>query len=124
MATLVDTSVLVAALHTSDSLHEKAITALAEVEKPLLIHEYVALETATVLMIRAGKPKADAFLASVLAYEDFELLYSSETLFSATATAFMAKNHKLSFADSALVSLSGTYEVLTFDKALIRALKA
>jgi predicted nucleic acid-binding protein len=117
MGTLVDSNVLIASRNDKDALFARAIEALEAAAKPLVLHEYVVLETATVLMVRAGKAMADDFVRFVLKNADFSLLLSSETEFLSAADTFMKTRSKLSFADSALLSLSSQYPVLTFDKA-------
>ncbi|MDB5237602.1 MAG: hypothetical protein JWL88_704 [Parcubacteria group bacterium] len=123
MGTLVDSSVLVASRNNKDSLFNQAIEALRSAEKPLILHEYVVLETATVLMTRAGKPLADTFVNNVLGNADFQLLRSSEADFISTIEAFTQTRTKLSFTDVALLTLSSQYTILTFDKALERAIR-
>jgi len=118
----IDASVLVAAFVVDDGLHERALKELALVPRPFLIHEYVALETATVLGMRYGKDIADTFMEAVLHNADFELVPSSVAFFRETAGVFI-ENKKLSFTDAALLALSSEYQVVTFDEALGRAIK-
>lgn len=122
MEILVDTNVLVSAFNTKDSLHEKAVRIMDECPKPFVLHEYVVLETTTVLMNRASKAVADAFLKSTFDSADSWILYSNQSAFLDVSEAFL--KHKLSFADAALLALSDEYNVLTFDKALQKAIQA
>ena len=121
--TLVDTNVFVAAFNGSDALHSRAVKALAAIERPYILHEYVALETATVLMMRVSKAAADIFIQGALHNAEFRLVLSSETGFQRTAKTFVLNRSKLSFTDTALLALSSDYDVLTFDEALNRAIK-
>lgn len=123
MGTLVDSSVLVASKNQKDALHTRAVTALKNAELPLIVHEYVLLETATVLMIRANKTTADEFVRQMLGNAAFSILFSSQIPFFAAAKTFVTERGKLSFTDAALLSLSGLYPVLTFDDALTKAIK-
>ncbi|MDB5265011.1 MAG: hypothetical protein JWN64_582 [Parcubacteria group bacterium] len=119
----IDTSVLISFFNEKDSLHERAQLILREIQKPLLVHEYVVLETATVLMNRVGKSSADEFMRITLGNADFELHLSSEVGFLASAETFVQNQNKLSFVDTALLSLSGTSQIITFDEELNRAIK-
>lgn len=122
--TLIDSNVLVAFFHEDDSLHEKALKATFATPRPLIIHEYVMLETATILMLRAGKALADTFIRTVLGNADFSILHSTTPTFLLAIKSFMgSKTKQLSFADAALLALSPAYSVLTFDDALNRAIK-
>ena len=121
---IVDTSVLVAAFNEEDALHKRAVKVMDDCPKPFFLHEYVVLETATVLMSRINKQSADDFLDMTLTNADLRVLHSSAYLFLKTIDSFNeSKNKQLSFVDSALLSLSGEYTVLTFDDALNRAIK-
>jgi predicted nucleic acid-binding protein len=122
--TLVDSSVLVAFYSEEDSLHERAKKALFSAERPFVVHEYIAIETITVLMQQLGKAAADIFVDTLLHNADYEMLYMFDTGFIFAASEFRkVKTKQLSFADSALLSLAEGYTVLTFDEALNRALK-
>ncbi len=119
----IDSSVLVGFFNEKDSLHKKAQTVMQAANKPLLIHEYIALETASVLLVRAGKVTADAFLKQVLNNTNFNYVISDEVSFLEAAELFMRNKSKLSFIDIKLLVLSRTNEVITFDDALARAIK-
>ena len=75
-------------------------------------------------MIRKQKHSADEFVEEILRGGEFTLLPSSPSLFDAAARLFLASPKKLSFVDCALVVLSREYTVLTFDKALAKAIQA
>src|SRR3989344_5333982 len=123
MAALIDSSVLVAYFNDEDALHGRARELLPSVARPLCIYEYVVLETATVLMTRASKSLADSFIRVVFGNADFQLIFSSEISFVVTTETFLASRSRLSFTDAALLALSREYDVVTFDKALERAIK-
>ncbi len=121
---LIDSSVLVAFFNEQDPLHGRALTTMLSAPRPLIIHEYIFLETATVLMSRADKKTADAFIHSMLTNADIKILHTSEAIFLLTIKAFTGnKTKQLSFADAALLALSKRYSILTFDDALNRAIK-
>ena len=122
--TLIDSNVLIAFFHEDDALHEKAVKLMLAAPRPLIVHEYVVLETATILMLRAGKSLADAFIRTVLGNADFSMLHSTTPTFLLGIKNFIgSKTKQLSFADAALLALSPAYSVLTFDEALNRAIK-
>ena len=125
MAVVADANVLVAAANASDSLHSRAARAIAEAAKPIYIPEYAAVEIVTVLSRTIGKDIADSFLRQLIAEnDDFEFLASSPALFAAAAHLFISQRTHLSLVDCALLALSSEYEILTFDKALSKAIRA
>ena len=124
MTTVVDSSVLVAGLHREDALHVHGKTALEESEKPILVPEYIAIETATTLIRVAGKPIADIFVRSLFDNKDILVLPSSLEQFAEAVETFLSSNGKLSFIDCSLLALSRSHEVVTFDKVLAKAIKA
>ena len=121
---VLDSSIFVAALHSEDTLHERGKTVLAEIEKPIEVPEYVAVETATVLTRVAGKAAANAFVRSLFDNRDILILLSSPEQFAATADRFLSSNGKLSFVDCTLLALSPTHTIITFDKTLARAIES
>ncbi len=121
-ANFIDSSVLIAFFKEDDSLHERAFQVIRDGAKPVLVHEYVALETATVLMVKAGKEVADEFMKVLLTNADFKPVFSNETHFFLTAHKFIANKTQLSFTDAALLELSAAFPVITFDKALQKAM--
>lgn len=120
---LIDSSVLVGAANTKDSLHTRAVKLLLECPKPVAVHEYAVLETAAVLMTRADKRTADAFLQGILQNPDITIVWSSPSSFLSGVEEFLGTRAKLSLVDSTSLALSSEYEVLTFDEALNRAIK-
>ena len=124
MAHIVDSSVLIAALHETDSQHQRGLMVLKEAPRPIIVPEYIVAETATMLMIRKQKHSADEFVEEILRGGEFTLLPSSPSLFDAAARLFITSSKKLSFVDCALIALSDEYTVLTFDKALTKAIHA
>lgn len=124
MESLVDSSVLVALFNEKDSLHDKALKIILTAPRPLVVHEYIFLESATVLMSRADKQIADSFIMNILTNADIKILHSSESIFLLTIKHFMEnKTKQLSFIDAALLALSKEYTILSFDDALNKAIK-
>ena len=120
---VVDSSALIALYNEKDSLHAAASEVLERAQKPLFVPEYVAVETASVLNRKANKRTADAFLRSLFDNRDIVVLPSSAEQFIAAVEAFLTKGGKLSFTDAALLALSRSYSVITFDAALARAIE-
>ena len=124
MQTVVDSSVLVAAINSKDSQHKQGFAKLRAAEKPIVVPEYVVAETCAVLVQKASKHLADEFVREMGSNRDFRLLFSTPELFIAPAQQFLSVREKLSFVDCALLALSGEYEILTFDKGLNNAIRA
>ena len=123
MGHVADANVLIAAINESDTLFLRAKEIIIAAAKPILIPEYVAVECVTVIARNINKSTADLFLnRTFVGNDDFTLLPSSPQLFAVAAKEFLTAHKRLSFVDCALVVLSREYTVLTFDKALAKAL--
>jgi predicted nucleic acid-binding protein len=129
MPTLVlDTSVLISAHNDREENHLKAKAILASIADrrwdSVLLHEYVFLEVVTVLAARRSFAKAVEVGEALLASTEIELVSSSEDFTSVWQTFRNQAKGKLSFADSALVSLArgrSATHVATFDRDLLKA---
>ena len=124
MQTVVDSSVLIAAINANDSQHERGVADIRKAEKPIVVPEYVVAETCAFLVQKASKHLADDFMREMGSNRDFRLLFSKPEFFIASAQEFLSTREKLSFADCALVVLARKYHVLTFDRTLEKAIKA
>lgn len=121
--TILDTSVWIALFHKEDSQHKKAL-ALTTKLKEIVVPEYVILEVCTVLRAKAGGGVAEQFLEYALNSDNVTVLYSDSKLFGGTTKLFQhTHSKKLSFVDTALLYLSRTHDVVTFDKELARAIE-
>ena len=119
-----DASVWIAYLNRNDSQHDKATKAFAVLVGPLLLPEYILLEVYTVLVTRVDKTHADAFLRLVTDNRDVHVLLTEEAFFlTVVATCQERRRARLSFADVALLVLSKTHTVVTFDRALAKLIK-
>lgn len=119
-----DASVWIAYLNQNDSQHSKALKAFAAHKGPLLLPEYILLEVYTVLVTRVSKTTADAFLRLTTDNRDVHILLTEEAFFlTVIATCQEQRRTRLSFADVALLVLSKTHTVVTFDRALERLIK-
>ncbi len=120
---VVDSSVWVALYNELDNQHQKAVglsASLSDVALP----EYVLLETCTLLLAKAGEDAAEKFLEYSLDSAEVTVLYSSPDFVQETVRLFRRlKNRKLSFVDISLLLLSQSHEVVTFDKALQKAIQ-
>ena len=123
MQTVVDSSVLIAAINIKDSQHEAGVEELKRAQKPIIVPEYVVAETCAVLIQKADKSLADDFIREMGSNRDFRLLFSTPEFFIATAQKFLSVREKLSFVDCALVILGRKHDVITFDKVLARAVR-
>lgn len=113
---ILDTSVWVAFLNTEDSQHTKAQKLMDEMTDQVLVPEYVLVETASVLKNYRRHAEAIEFVKMTLA--DAATFISSDSLVYETGELFCSRNDGLSFIDTALLVLSETYRVITFDKRL------
>jgi len=121
---VLDSNVWIALYNESDSQHQRALRLSASFSN-VAISEYVLLETCTLLLTKAGPAAAEKFLAYSLDSADVTILYSSPDFFHETAHFFRRlKNKKLSFVDVSLLMLSESHKVVTFDRALVNAIKA
>ncbi|MEK7084773.1 MAG: PIN domain-containing protein [Patescibacteria group bacterium] len=121
---ILDTNIWVAYAYQQDSQHAKANQLMQNIPTPIVLPEYVLMETCTVLTARAGKSTTDIFLDRTLNNQDITLLYAHDDFFRNVLTQFQTSIiHHLSFIDISLLFLSQTYTVHTFDQDLARAIK-
>lgn len=118
-----DANVWIAIFNVDDSLHNKAKLIPETITQTVLLPEYIVVETCNVLMQRADKTVADSFIKSLENNKDVEILYAGRETFISTCATFKQIQHKkLFFVDTFLLYLSNTHEVITFDKALNKAI--
>jgi len=123
--TILDSNVWIGFLYKDDALHKKAEKIFQLCEKPIVIPEYIAIETSSVLSQKAGKRIADGFLELIMQSKDVEALFAEDQFFIEVIEFFKhGKEKRLSFIDVALLYLSRSYQIITFDKNLEKALKA
>lgn len=122
---ILDANIWIAYLYTDDTLHKQAVRLIENVsERPVTIFEYSIVEAVTVLAQRAGKETANRFLELMQDNRDIEILLSSPELFEAIVACYKTHTERaLSFADYALLYLSRTTPVATFDNKLRNAIK-
>ncbi|NIA09603.1 MAG: PIN domain-containing protein [Nitrospiraceae bacterium] len=114
-----DSCVWIAFLNKADSQHTKAAKVLAENNDKIVMTEYILLEVASVLCLRAGKSRADKFLKIVMNNKDIKIITSDKTFLLGTINEFLRyKTKYLSFVDFSLVYLSKQYKIITFDEKL------
>lgn len=122
---MIDSNIWIAYLYTDDALHERAVRFVEQTaERPLIVFEYQVVETVTLLARCSGKALADSFLNALRNSNEIKIMLSSPELFGAIAHCY--KNHAqraLSFADYALLYLSQSTTVATFDTKLRNAIK-
>ena len=117
---VLDSSVWIAFLHNEDSQHGKAKKLMFEIKDQILVPEYVLIETASVLKNYKRTTEAIEFVRTIL--KDAGMFLPSNTLAYETGILFCDRKDTLSFIDTALLALSREYRVITFDKALARAM--
>ena len=122
--TILDSNIWIGYLDTNDSLHARAAVVCAGTERPFILPEYVLVEIITIITYKRGKQAADNFIKSIDNNEAIELLPSDPEFLKEILKFFCESvTSKLSLTDTALLYLSQTYTVLTFDKQLARAIK-
>lgn len=122
--TILDSNVWIAFLYIDDALHKNAQKVLTLCEKPIFIPEYIIIETSSVLSQKAGKKIADTFLEMIMQSKDIEVLFAQDQFFVEVINFYRKHQEKrLSFIDFTLLYLSGSYQVITFDKVLQRAIR-
>ncbi len=118
---VLDSCVWIAYLHKEDSQHEKACVLLNTSEVRVHVPEYVLVEVVQALSNKGRRQQAVNFLDRVLS--DPSVFIPVADLVYDTAVRFRKdEKGKLSFVDMALLVLSERYDVITFDKHLVRAL--
>ena len=122
--TILDSNVWIAFFNESDNQHKKAEKVFRKIGDSIIITEYVILEVASVLTIRASKNIADKFIEFVVDNENIKILLSNENSFKRIVKNFLNyPKSNLSFVDISLLNLSGKYDIITFDKNLEKAVK-
>lgn len=120
--TILDSSVWIAFFHEADSQHVKALRVFKALSSKILLLDYIILEVASVLAMRASKGIADLFLERVLDNAAIDVSVCDQDQFFDFCDRYRhLPDEKLSFVDSVLLSLSARHDVVTFDIALKRA---
>lgn len=118
---ILDSNVWLAYFIEDDSQHDKAVVVFSNITETILMPEYVLLEVSTLLRSKKHNVKAVDFCRKMITNR--ETFLHSMPLVGETADTFCKRNDKLSFVDTALLVLSKEYTVITFDKALQKAIK-
>lgn len=119
-----DSNVWIAFFNKEDSQNKKALEIVIREKDNIAITEYIILEVASVVAIKAGKNLADKFLEFILNNNNIKVLLSSNDFFYNTVENFIkTESKKLSFVDISLLYLSNTYKIITFDKDLAKLIK-
>lgn len=119
-----DSNVWIAFFNKEDSQNKKALKIVIREKDNIAITEYIILEVASVVAIKAGKNLADKFLEFILNNNNIKVLLSSNDFFYNTVENFIkTESKKLSFVDISLLYLSNTYKIITFDKDLAKLIK-
>ncbi|MBI5794671.1 type II toxin-antitoxin system VapC family toxin [Candidatus Uhrbacteria bacterium] len=122
--TILDSNIWIALFHKEDSQHLKAQALMKKLTMPIVLPEYVLLEVCTVLRIRADQNHVRTFVEVVSDNRDIEILPSTPELLRSTITRLQSlKTTPLSFTDVALLLLSKTFMIETFDRHLQTAIK-
>ena len=117
---VLDSNVWIAFLHKEDSQYKKAQGLFDELKEYILVPEYVLVEVASVLKNYKRNVEALEFVRATL--ENTSTLIPAGSLAHEAGALFCQRNDKLSFTDTALLVISREYRVITFDRALARAI--
>lgn len=123
MDLILDTSYLIGLGHERDAHHEAALEVQSGIDaghwERTLLHEYVLLETLTVLTARENHGFSIEFGRSLLETQETHLVLGSDLLME-TWDAFRTQpTGELSFTDAALTVVAEAYnapEIATFDR--------
>ncbi len=120
-----DSSFWVSLFDESDSYHAQARTIAGTLIPPIWLHEYVLIETATVLAKRQGKEVTAKFILALVNNRDVILFpVSKEVLTHITKRYLTLIDKNPSFVDVALIHASEEHEIITFDKDLDKEIKS
>lgn len=119
MAHLVDSSVWVALFLDFDTQHRKAEQTIPKLSGTIYLPYCVIAEVSTILTYKHSKRLADNFIAYAKDNRDLEIM-NNDALDE--MGFYQTISHRLSFADAALIFLSGKLDatLITFDKQLER----
>ncbi len=122
---ILDSNVWISFFNKNDINHKKASKILALLFKgEIYLTDYIILEVSTILLQKASKDIANSFVEFVQDAININIIYSQELLFDKYLEFFKNNNYlKLSFVDQSLVFLSKDFEIITFDKELLKVLK-
>lgn len=118
--TFVDTSHLIALLNPRDSLHSRSMRWSAVVSEPLVLTEYVVLETVNYFSRPQHRAQAQAFVRFVRSDASYEVVPITRQLFESGLALHAARNDKAwSLTDCISFEVMrerGIRDALTFDE--------
>lgn len=121
---ILDANVWIAFLYKDDSQHKKAEKIVQICERPILLPEYVIIEVSTVLIQKAGRKISAVFLEMLMQNKDIHVLFSDDQFFMDVVYFLKSRpEEKLSFVDFTLLYLSRSYDIITFDRNLQKAIE-
>lgn len=117
---IADSSVWVAYFYDKDSQHTRAVQVLKEESLPILVPEYILLETVTILRQKKEELALQKFMLAAM--RDDVYLRAGNLGIEVARLYATSEYKKLSFVDVSLVLLSKENQVITFDRALQTAI--
>ncbi|MBU1519582.1 PIN domain-containing protein [Patescibacteria group bacterium] len=121
---ILDSSVWIAFFNNTDSQHKKAQKIFQELNEKIILPEYVIIEVCSVLLLKASVKITNNFIEIALNNTEVGILLADQMFFYNTLNGFKnILNEKLSFIDSALLYLSKSYKIITFDGNLDTMIK-
>ncbi|OGJ50074.1 hypothetical protein A2335_03560 [Candidatus Peregrinibacteria bacterium RIFOXYB2_FULL_32_7] len=121
---ILDANVWIAFFNKDDSQHKKAVTIFECIGEIVHMPEYVLIEILTILKLKVNKKVVSNFLEFLNDCLGVEIFYTQRDVLKKVMYFFGRKYYqKLSFVDQYLLYLSKYAKIITFDKALNRALR-
>lgn len=118
-----DSNVWVGFFHKNDTLNARAHALIDAHHGVFVMPDFIFAETATVLKRTAGFTFAEKFITLTLQNVDVHILGTGLNFTSFVAAFLGSRKNKLSFTDTSLLSLAREYEIVSFDKELVREVK-
>ena len=122
--TILDSNIWIALLNEDDSQNARAQEVVGKIRGAIILPEYAVIEIATIILQKVGKARLDRFLDQIDNTPDLYVLPSDPAFFySVRRQLRLSGERSLSFIDTALLLLSKSYTVVTFDRDLAKAIK-
>lgn len=126
MYKIIDSCVWISYFLEDDSNHNRAVNIIENLDSniKIFITDYIIIEVITILLQKSWKDNSENFIDIIEHIEQVEIIHGSQVLFKKFLRFFSENNYyKLSFIDQSLLYLSQDFEVITFDKELLKAIQ-
>lgn len=122
---ILDSNIWISYIIKDDINHKKANEIFDNLENEVIyISEYIIIEITTILLQKWWKDITNLFIKMYKNNTNIKIIYVSQILFNNFLNFFVKNNYnKLSFIDQSLLYLSKEFEIITFDKNLIKEIE-